>query len=114
VSDIGLDAVAVTGDNTALNATGQANTGSGLSPIAKLTNAPAAGDLELAFLGTAGNSGGQTTPSGWTLIESANKASGPAYGTASYSTSTNTGTSQTFTIKSSASWATIALDVPLI
>ncbi len=114
VSDIGLDAVAVTGDNTAVNATGQATTGSGTSPIATLTNTPAAGDLELAFLGTQGNSGGQTTPSGWTLIESANKASNPAYGTASYYTSTNTGTSQTFTIKSSAPWATMALDVPVI
>ena len=114
VSDIGLDAVAVTGDNTAVNATGQANTGSGTSPVATLSNAPAGGDLELAFLGTQGNSGGQTTPTGWTLIESANKASNPAYGTASYSTSTNTGTSQTFSIKSSAPWATIALDVPVI
>lgn len=114
VSDIGLDAVAVTGDNTAVNATGQANTGSGTSPVATLSTAPAGGDLELAFLGTQGNSGGQTTPTGWTLIESANKASNPAYGTASYSTSTNTGTSQTFSIKSSAPWATIALDVPVI
>ena len=114
VSDIGLDAVAVTGDNTAVNATGQTNTGSGTSPIATLTNAPAAGDLELAFLGTQGNSGGsQNTPTGWTLIESANKASNPAYGTASYSTGTSTGTSQTFSIKTSAPWATIALDVPV-
>jgi hypothetical protein len=90
------------------------DTGTGTSPTATLTSAPAQGDLEVGFIVANGNHGGVgTTPSGWTLLEGnhGNLTGNRFYGGASYYTNTNGGTSQAFSLNTSVGWATIALDI---
>lgn len=107
-----VDVLVLPDNNNPLLAQNQTNskTSSGnTSPIATLTNQPAAGDLEVAFIGAGGSDGGMgTTPGGWTKADSAN---GTAYGMAVYYTTTNTTTSQAFSFSSSVTWGVIALDI---
>jgi hypothetical protein len=110
--DIELDVVALSGNNTTTPiAQNKTNTGTSASPTATLTAAPAAGDMEIAFMGSSSNSGGVgSTPTGWTNIENKNSGT-PAYGVASYDTNTNGSTSQAFSFSNSVGWAAIALDI---
>jgi len=114
--DIEVDAVALTGNNTATPIAQSNNTDSGRSttPTATLAATPATGDMEIAFLAAGGNDGGAgATPTGWTSIGASNNGGGgnPTYGVASYDTNTNGATSQAFAFTTRVRWAAIALDI---
>ena len=108
-----VDVMALSGNSNATPVS-QTNTGTSATPIATLPAAPAAGDLEVAFFGTAGRDSSLTLPvTGWTNVGSLTGMStfSSPYGEGSFYTNTNGSTSQTFNIGRSVAWATIALDI---
>jgi hypothetical protein len=102
-----LDVLVLAGNNTA-SPVAQSHTTAGTSTTAtaSLPSAPASGDAEIAWLGTQGNNGGITTPSGWQEVDESN-----SQGFGSYFTATNASQSQSFSLGSFASWVTITLDI---
>lgn len=108
---IHLDVVQLTGNNTtAPVAQFQTNTGNSKTPTAGLSATPAAGDIEVALNGAAGNNGTPSPPTpvnGWTAISATNSSGVSTYYTASPASLG----SATFGFSNTVAWATMALDI---